>query len=133
MKLTHYIYILFLLATQITWAQQNKNKVKSSSYNYDTLNKIIINGLNKFRNEHGLDSLQSQEILVNAAVLSSTQMADDEKINPQGLAKTTPKYLKKAGATKKGEELAVVTPLGKGSNQLEPIVVAKAILQKWTL
>ncbi|MEO8760972.1 MAG: CAP domain-containing protein, partial [Bacteroidia bacterium] len=133
MKLTRYIILIILLATQITQAQQNKNKIQSSSFNYDTLNKIIINGLNKFRNEHGLDSLQAQEILVNAAVLSSTQMADDEKINPQGLAKTTPKYLKKAGATKKGEELAVVTPLGKGSNQLEPIVVAKAILQKWTL
>ncbi len=133
MKLTSYIFLLLLLTTQITWAQQNKKGFQSSSFNYDTLNKIIINGLNKFRNEHGVDSLQSKEILVNAAVLSSTQMADDEKINPQALTKSTPKYLKKAGATKKGEELALVTPLGKGSNQLTPVVVGKAILQKWTM
>src|ERR1700744_4289534 len=122
MKHTRYIILLILLSGQIGHAQQNKNKIQSSSFNYDTLNTIIINGLNKFRNEHGLDSLQSQEILLNAAVLSSSQMANDEKVNPQGLAKTTPKYLKKAGATKKGEELVVVTPLGKGSNQLAPIV-----------
>jgi uncharacterized protein YkwD len=133
MKGTRYIILFVLLASQISRAQQNKNKVQTSSFNYDTLNKIIINGLNKFRNEAGLDSLQSQEILINAAVLSSSQMANDEKINAQALPKTTPKNLKKAGATKKGEELVIVTPLGKGQNQLSPIVVGNAILQKWTL
>jgi len=133
MKLTRYLILFFLFTAQINWAQQNKKGIQSSAFNYDTLNKIIINGLNKFRSEHGLDSLQLQEILANAAVLSSTQMADDEKINPQGLAKTTPKYLKKAGATKNAEELAVVSPLGKGSNQLAPIIVGRVILQKWML
>ena len=44
MKLTRYLILFFLFTAQINWAQQNKKGIQSSAFNYDTLNKIIING-----------------------------------------------------------------------------------------
>ncbi|MBS1647346.1 MAG: hypothetical protein JST67_08395 [Bacteroidetes bacterium] len=102
-------------------------------YNYDTLVKIITYQINVFRNENRLDSFQNSDILTQAAIYSSSNMADNEKVNAQALSKTTPKFLKKAGATQKGQELVLVTPIGKGQNQIKPIDVAKTILQKWFL
>ena len=132
MKISSYITILVLVITQNLLAQQS-NSAKISAYNYDTLNLLIVQGLNQFRAVNRLDSVAHSQILTNAAVISSSKMANVEKANVADLEKTTPKNLKKAGATIKGQELIIVTPMGKGKNQLPPMEIAKAVIQKWTL
>lgn len=113
--------------------KKNAKEFEHSSFNYDSLNYFVLKGLNAFRLENGLDSFSRQEMLVNAAVLSSGKMAEDEKADPKSLLASTPKNLKKVGGTTKGQELILVTPLGKGQNQFSPVDVARTIVQKWTL
>jgi uncharacterized protein YkwD len=132
MKIRSYISLCILLITQSLFAQQS-NSARVSAYNYDSLNLCILKGLNQFRSENRLDSLERNEILTKASVFSSDKMAKEQQANAAGLVKTTPKNLKKAGATPKGQELIIVMPMGKGQNQLPPTEIAKAIVQKWTL
>ena len=132
MKISSYISICILFITQSLCAQKS-NSARISAYNYDSLNLCILKGLNQFRAENRLDSLENNPILVNASVFSSDKMAKAQQADAAGLVKTTPKNLKKAGATTKGQELIIVMPMGKGQNQLPPTEIAKAIIQKWTL
>jgi uncharacterized protein YkwD len=102
------------------------------SFDYPTFNNLLLKGINKFRLENNLDTLEINSVLQGAAEISSSYMAGNENADPKSLQKTTPKNIKKAGGSTKGEEVIIVTPLGKGKNQLKPEEVAKTILAKWT-
>jgi uncharacterized protein YkwD len=127
-----YILVFILLITQSIQAQKKLHDEKVSAYAYDSLNYFIVKGLNQFRAENNLDSLEGNPILKEAAVFSSSNMSNAEKADIQGLPKSTPKNLKKAGATTKGQELIIGTPMGKSKNQQAPADLAKTILVKWT-
>ncbi|MFI5141315.1 MAG: hypothetical protein ACHQII_03065, partial [Bacteroidia bacterium] len=131
--LRNYLLIFTLFITQLLQAQKSLNDDGISSYNYDSLNMLIIKGINAFRLENGLDSIQSNDILIKASVISSSAMAKNQNLGIKDLPKTTAKNLKKAGATVHGQELVILNPLGKGINQLPPAVITKAVLEKWTL
>lgn len=132
MHFRFYILAFILLITQGIQAQKKLHDEKVSTYAYDSLNYFVVKGLNQFRAENNLDSLADNEILTKAAVYSSSNMSNAEKADIQGLPKSTPKNLKKAGATSKGQELIIGTPMGKSKNQLPPADLAKIILLKWT-
>jgi len=133
-----YIFV-FLLLSQTIWAQKNK-KVKNegvepqgvSGFDYVTFNKLLLIGINKFRLENNIDTLDTNPVLESASELSSSSMAENEKIDTKTLAQTTPKNIKKAGGSNKGEEIIIVTPLGKGENKAKPEDVVKVVLAKWT-
>jgi uncharacterized protein YkwD len=131
--LRNYLLVFILFLTQTLFAQRSLNHDGVSAYDYDSLNYFIVNGINKFRIDNGLDSIQRNETLAKAAVASSSFMAKNSNLGIKDLPKTTPKNLKKAGATAHGQELVIVEPVGKGVNLTPPAAIAKAILQKWTL
>jgi uncharacterized protein YkwD len=102
------------------------------SFDYPAFNSLLLKGINQFRLENNLDTLEINSVLQGAAEISSSYMAGNESADPKSLQKTTPKNIKKAGGSTKGEEVIIVTPLGKGKNQLKPEEVVKTILTKWT-
>lgn len=116
-------------------AQKNKktsSAESSSSFDLARMNTVVITGLNKFRKDNGLDTLDPQDILEKAAQLSSAKMAKDQRADAKSLTSSTPKNLKKSGGSGKGQEMVIVTPLGKGKNPAKPEDVAHVIIAKWT-
>ena len=133
MILRSYLLIFILLLTQTVHAQKSINNDGVSAYDYDSLNILIVKGLNKFRIENGLDTMERADILTTAAIISSSKMAKAKNLGIKDLPKTTPKNLKKAGGTTHAQELVIVNPIGKGVNVTPPAEVAKAVVQKWTM
>jgi len=131
--LRNYLLASIFFITQALQAQKSLNNDGISAYSYDSLNMLIVNGINTFRVENGLDSIERNDILIKASVISSSAIAKNQNLGIKDLPKTTPKNLKKAGATAHGQELVILNPLGKGINQLPPAVIAKAVLEKWTM
>jgi len=124
--------LICCLALPAALAQKNKKEKAPSDFDFTLLNKLVLTGLNKFRAESGLDTVDIQEVLEKAAELSATKMAKDQKADAKGLSATTPKNLKKSGGSGKGEEMVIVTPIGKGKTPAKPADVAEIILAKWT-
>lgn len=124
--------LLLAFAAASAQAQKNKKETPKSDFDFTLLNKLVLTGLNKFRAANGLDSLDTQEILEKASALSSAKMAEDERADSKAVVYTAPKNLKKSGGSGKGEELVIVTPIGKGKTPAKPDDVAKTILAKWT-
>jgi len=124
------LFLCFVLPAAL--AQKNKKEKAPSDFDFAQLNKLVLTGLNKFRAENGLDTVDVQEILEKAAGLSAIKMAKDQKADAKGLASTTPRNLKKSGGSGKGEEIVIVTPIGKGKTPAKPADVAAVILAKWT-
>ncbi|HXB39578.1 MAG TPA: CAP domain-containing protein [Bacteroidia bacterium] len=124
------ILITLVLLAPSTFSQSKKGG-SISSFDLLEFNKLLLKGLNKFRVENGVDTLDAQEILQKASEKSSSAMAKAERADAKGLASTTPKNLKKSGGSGKGEEIIIVTPNGKGKNPATPEEVVKVILAKW--
>jgi uncharacterized protein YkwD len=127
------LLVFILLVTQTLQAQKSLNNDGVSAYDYDSLNILIVKGLNKFRIENGLDTIERNNTLTTAAIISSSKMAKAKNLGIKDLPKTTPKNLKKAGGTTHAQELVIVNPIGKGVNVTPPAEVAKAVVQKWTM
>lgn len=128
-------FTLLLLASIVlsgTYAQKKKGETQPADFDLTRLNQLLLNGLNKFRTNNGLDTFEVQELMQSASALSSMKMAEDEKADAKALVNTTPKNLKKSGGSGKGEELVIVTPIGKGKTPATPEEVSKTILTKWT-
>jgi hypothetical protein len=110
---------------------QKKNEVFVGDFDFAQLNKCILTGLNKFRKENGLDTFDVQDLVLKASEMSSSKMAEDEKVDAKTLQFTTPKNLKKAGGSGKGEEMVLVTPMGKGKDPAKPEDIAQVVIAKW--
>lgn len=114
--------ISFLLSFTVLFAQDN--------FNIDDLPKILITELNKFRIKNGLDTFETNQVLVDAAAIDAAKFAK------AGAAKVdqtkAQKNLVKAGGTNKGEELTMLAPVSKGRDNYKTTDVAKVVWVRWT-
>jgi outer membrane protein OmpA-like peptidoglycan-associated protein len=107
-------------------AQKDKNK------NEDTFNKLpqtLLVEINKFRKSKGLDTLEFNEMLTNAASISAGSYDDGGQAKVD--AAKTKKNLKKVGATSKGEECLMSAPVSKGRENYSVDEAAKVIYTRW--
>ncbi|MDF2450228.1 MAG: hypothetical protein K0R26_2732 [Bacteroidota bacterium] len=105
------------------------NSHAQDNFNLDELPGILIRELNSFRSRNGLDTFEVNQVLIDAAAIDAKLFAksgvakvDQEKVK---------KNLIKAGGTKKGEEVAMITPVNKGRDNLKTQDVAKVIWTRW--
>jgi uncharacterized protein YkwD len=127
--------LVFLFLSHASFAQKNKKGQSAGptiGFDYLTFNNLLLQGINKFRVHNNIDTLVGDSILQNASDISSSAMAGNETADSKSLHTTTPQHILKGGGSNKGEEVIIVTPLGKGKNQLPPDAVVKVILAKWT-
>ncbi|MCD6018377.1 MAG: hypothetical protein K0S53_1498 [Bacteroidetes bacterium] len=117
-RLLSFVLLFFAIVTQ---AQDN--------FNMDELPGILVRELNSFRMKNGLDTFEVNQVLIDAAAIDAKAFAksgvakvDQEKVK---------KNLVKAGGTKKGEEVAMLTPISKGRDNQKTADVAKVIWTRW--
>lgn len=125
-----YIFLLFITLSLSGFAQKNKKKaIDDTNFKIDSLPNILLRELNRYRAEKGLDRLEFNTMMNEAAALSSEKMASvgKDKIEPA----STKKNLKKVGATKKGEEVTMKAPISKGREAYKTNEVAKVIYERW--
>jgi hypothetical protein len=125
-----YLYLLFIALSLNCFAQKDKKKnMDDSNFKLDSLPNILLRELNRFRAEKGLDRLEFNQMMNEAAALSSDNMAGagKDKIEPA----STKKNLKKVGATKRGEEVTMKAPVNKGRESYKTDEVAKVIYDRW--
>jgi hypothetical protein len=113
----------FVILFSISVAQAQEN------FNIDELPSILVRELNKFRLKNGLDTFEVNQVLVDAATI------DGNKFAKAGVAKVDPEKVKKnlvkAGGTKKGEEVTMLSPVSKGRDNYKTAEVAKVIWTRW--
>lgn len=118
-----YLYIALILLSAINCS------VGQIRFKVDDMQRLLLDEINRFRKERGLETLESVTVLKNAAQMSATDMADEES------EKTSPeisvKYLQAAGATVKGSELTGKSVVSKGKEDYRTVEVAKMITEKW--
>jgi hypothetical protein len=110
-------------------SSKRKNAIADENFKMDSLPHVLLKELNRWRIDKGLDTFATLEILDYAAGLSVDKMASSEKDKVE--LKTTQKHLKKAGATKRGEEITMKAPISKGRDNYKTDEVAKVIYNRW--
>ncbi len=128
--------VILILFTHDFYSQKKIKKdnseikeIADENFKLEDLSKIILNELNRFRVIKGIDTLEMSEMLVYSSELSTDKMASTQKDKVE--PKTTLKNLKKAGATKRGEELTMKAPINKGRENYKTSEVAKTICDRW--
>lgn len=106
---------------------------QKAEFPVDSLEKLLLHGINKYRIENGLDSLSSHEILSNAAEYHAAYMADNEKAEPEGKGKykTVGHRVKAHGGTTKASEIVFAQSVEKGKTNFSASQVSETILNKW--
>ncbi len=129
MKRLLFPFILLLVCTNLFSQKKNKKTISDENFKLEELPRIILKELNRFRISKGLDTLEMSDMLQFSGDLSSDKMASagKDKIEP----KQTLKHLKKAGATKRGEEITMKAPISKGRENYKTDEVAKTIYNRW--
>ena len=124
-----FLPFLFLIMCANLFSQKNKKINSNQNFKVDELSKVLLKELNRFRIEKGLDTLEMSEMLQFSGDLSTDIMVDKtkDKIEP----KQTLKHLKKAGATKRGEEITMKAAISKGKEDYSVDEVAKTIYNRW--
>jgi len=129
----HFIYLLFIfLLSDKLYSQKKYNPTQFADYHrfeIDSLPRLILDELNRFRLSKGLDTMEFNDRLHYAAEHSAHMMAGSEKdkVEPEA----THKSLKMAGATKRGEEMGMKASISKGKTNFTPQEVAKVIYTRW--
>lgn len=126
-----FLTLLFvLLFSAVSFSQKKPKKVLNDvNFKPDSLPFVILKELNRFRISNGLDTLQMSEMLQFSADISAEQMSylGKDKMEP----KQTRRNLKKAGATKRGEEITMKASLSKGKELFKTADIAKIIYNRW--
>ena len=119
---------LFLFSSFVFSLSAQKNKSKNED-TFKRLPETLLVEINKFRKSKGLDTLEFNEMLTNAAAISVSGYdgGGQPKVDP----KKTKKNLKKVGATSKGEECLMNAPVSKGKDNYSTDEVAKVIYVRW--
>jgi hypothetical protein len=120
------VILISLFAFQLS---AQKNKEKRNEDTFDKLPATLLVEINKFRKSKGLDSLEMNEMLCEAAMCSLDDYTGggQPKVDP----KKTKKNLKAVGATNKGEECIMNAPVSKGRENYSTDDVAKVIYTRW--
>ena len=121
-----YFYLVLVLLSFNSFAQKDKKKAfNDENFKLDSLPNVILRELNRFRTEKGLDRLEFSDMLNEAAYASADDMAGTGKDKVE--LNDTKRNLKKAGATKRGEEVTMKAPISKGRESYKTADVAKVI------
>ena len=109
------------------------NSSAQPEFPVDSLEMLLLQGINKYRAENGLDSLDSHEILQNAAKHHAAYMADEQKVKPEegGKYKNTGKRVIAYGGTSKADEIIYAQTVEKGKSSIPVKQVAETIIGKW--
>ncbi len=128
-----------LLITFFSLAQKKDTKKETptrAEVNTDQVARLLIQGLNYFRIENGIDTLEYNDILGQAAEIQSMDMAENNKaslVNSKGKYKTTAKRVVAVGGTINAEEIVFAAPTAKGKLDLKPQEMADAAIAKWKM
>ncbi|HEY1040628.1 MAG TPA: hypothetical protein VGF30_14540 [Bacteroidia bacterium] len=124
--------LLLFCSVVVSQAQtKKKEETQQQGFNQEEFNRLLLQELNLFRTQKGIDSVDLMPQLYTAADLSATDMAKNEKADINNASKLTPKYLKKAGCTNKGEEIVISVPIGQGKNYKDAKALVKLASLKW--
>ena len=131
MRKIHLLLLLLFIQTVITAQDLSIEDQHSFHKNFkiDELPRILLNELNRFRMSKGLDTLELNERMDYAAEMSAYKMGNTGKDKVE--AKNTQKWLKKAGATKRGEEISMKANVFKGRDDYPTVDIAKVIYNRW--
>ncbi len=118
----HFLFSLSFLLLYVSAQSQD-------DFNINDLPNYLVRELNKFRLLNGLDTFEVNQILVNAAAIDAKKMSESGqvKVDPEKVKKN----LVKVGGTKKGEEVAMNSPISKGRDNYKTEQVAKIIWTRW--
>ncbi|MBL7918526.1 MAG: hypothetical protein JNM96_09015, partial [Bacteroidia bacterium] len=124
-----YILLLLIIVSANVFAQKDKPAASDENFKIDSLPRILLRELNRFRAEKGMDRLEFVTMLNDAAYMSADKMASSgkDKVDP----KQTKKNLKKVDATNRGEEITMKAPVSKGRENYKTEDVAKVIYNRW--
>ena len=122
-------FFLILLCSNLFAQKKNKKTISDENFKLQELPRVILKELNRFRVSKGLDTLEMSDMLQNSGELSAEKMASSGKDKID--SKQTLKHLKKAGATKRGEEITMKAPVSKGRENYKTEDVAKTIYNRW--
>src|ERR1043166_9164829 len=100
-----YSVLFLILLSASLFSQADEGDGFHKNFKIEELPRILLNELNRFRVEKGLDTLEMNEMMQFAAEISAQNMGNSGKDKID--AKSTGKCLKKAGATKRGEEITM--------------------------
>lgn len=133
MKTRKYFLIAVLVVLFSLVCKSQKNNATGEAVAFDTyeFTRVLLKQLNIARSNNGLDSFDLMPQLSYASGFSVSDMVKKERADAINVSKNTPKYLKKAGCTDKGEELVAGANLGKGKNSSKPEDLAKSVVAKW--
>jgi uncharacterized protein YkwD len=104
-KVWSLLFLLMLASLSLPAQKNNKNKNSDENFKIDSLPTILLRELNRFRTEKGLGKLEFSDMLIDAAYLSADDMASSGKDKVED--KKSKKYLKKSGATPRGEQVTM--------------------------
>jgi outer membrane protein OmpA-like peptidoglycan-associated protein len=121
-------FSLFLCSVFALTLSAQKDKKKNED-TFEKLPQTLLVEINKFRKSKGLDTLEFNDMLTNAAMLSASSYDDGGQAKVE--ASKTKKNLKKVGATSKGEECLMSAPVSKGKDNYSTDDVAKVIYTRW--
>jgi hypothetical protein len=122
------VLFLFLLSSSL-FSQADEGDGFHKNFKIDELPRILLNELNRFRLEKGLDTLEMNEMMSFASEISAQNMGNTGKDKVD--AKSTGKCLKKAGATKRGEEITMKANIFKGREDYPTADIAKVVYNRW--
>ncbi len=131
--------LIILLFSTFSFAQKKDTKKPAptrNEVNTDQVARMILQGLNQFRIENSIDTLEYNDVLGQAAEIQSMDMAGKNKAsleNSKGKYKTTAKRVVAVGGTVNAEEIVFAAATTKGKMDLKPQEMADAAIAKWKM
>ncbi|MDI1354827.1 MAG: hypothetical protein PSX36_07910 [bacterium] len=125
MNRTLFIAVIFLFSGKMFCQAPSGDE----GFRLEKLSRLILSELNRFRADRGLDTLEMDSMLTNAADMSSQDLADNESEKTD--LNNSLQYLKTMGASNKGAELTMKAVISKGREDFTTDEVAKVIYTRW--
>ena len=127
--------LLFLcLIFQLPFSSFCQKKNESSlleDFPSEELFTLLQSSINKYRLSHGIDSVETNDLLSKAAAVSSKAMAREGKAGPNAGGKTPGEKLYKIGGSKKADEVECAIVQDKGKKHFTAKEMTDQIMVKW--
>ena len=110
------------------------SQTAGASFPLDSLEQMLLKGMNRMRGEAGYDTLTSNDILKNASEIQAKHMAKAGKaelLGESGKYKDTGKRLIANGGSKNGEEIVLGISVSKGKEFYFVKEISGLVLKKW--
>ncbi len=123
--------LYFLLSLSFFFFFPAIERSQNADFSPADLFRALQSGINDYRKEHGVDTLETNNILENAAKKSAAQMAKIQKADPNAGGKTPGEKLKKEGGTLKADEVEFAFVAAKGKKSISVKEISQTIMAKW--